>query len=706
VSSPSRARRLTIASKLGVVMGAMTLVAAVVAGVLFVQLRQVTTTYDELLTSQVQSALQAREMQVTLKKQVQEWKDILLRGFTPADLATYTKQFHDRSAKVDDLGRALLANLTDGDARVQVQTFLDEHATLNRNYEAAYAAFVAAGAEDPRVPDKAVRGQDRPPTDRIDGIVARLQGAVTDRTAQQAAAVAGQQSLLAIVAGAALLAMVAALIFVVAGIVRPIRALTRAAYQAARTTLPEAIEQIGRSAPDAPRPRLPEIDVRSGDELRDLADALTSLQESSVDLAMLQHKAERQAADMLVNLGRRNQSLLKRTLGYVTDLEEQETDPDVLAKLFRLDHATTRIRRNAESMLVLAGAEQTRTWSRPVQIADAVRAALSEIEDYTRVDLHHVEPAALVGNAVADVVHLVAELTENAASFSPPTSRVTIVGQVVPDGYRLRIIDTGVGMTQAELDGANARIARAADGRADSPLLGFYVIGRLAARRGITVELEPSAGRGITATVLVPPVLLADPAGGADEPEPAPGGPSRADAGAPAPMVGGRGLDRRARIPATDPQGVAAVRMRADAGAGPPSRIGAADRVPVAAVPEQRSPSGSGIGAPDTAPFTTSTGWFDFPATGPAEPGDDEAPAAPAATGQAIPRRVRGAQLPDMAGAGHAAGDYAAPDPGEVLRQLGALAAGHARAQQDRERDGAGSHHRRDGGPRRNGRGD
>jgi hypothetical protein len=107
------------------------------------------------------------------------------------------------------------------------------------------------------------------------------------------------------VGSAALLAMLATLIFVVAGIVRPIRALTRAAYQAARETLPEAIEQIGRSAPDAPRPQLPPIDVRSRDELRDLAGALTSLQESSVDLAVLQHRAEREGADMLVNLGRR-----------------------------------------------------------------------------------------------------------------------------------------------------------------------------------------------------------------------------------------------------------------------------------------------------------------------------------------------------------------------------------------------------------------
>ena len=507
--APTRLRRVGIAAKLGLVMAAMTVITALVASVLFVQLRQVTTTYDAILGTQVRTALAAREMQVEFKKQVQEWKDILLRGSTPADLTTYTTQFHDESAQVDRLGNALLATAPDDAIRDEVRQFLVEHGTLNQNYEAALAPFVAAGAKDPTVPDRAVRGQDRPPTARIDGLVARLETAVTDRVAAQNARVAAQQRVLAIVGVIALLFLLGTLAFVVAGIVRPLRALTAAAYQAAHRSLPDAIGKIRRTPGDAP-PELPPVEVRSRDELRDLAAALSSMQSSAVALAFDQHRAERAAADILVNLGRRNQSLLKRTLGYISELEAEEHDPDVLSRLFRLDHATTRIRRNAESMLVIAGAEQTRTWSRPVPVAEAVRAALSEIEDYARVDPHHIEDAALTGAAVADVVHLIAELTENATHFSPPNSRVVIVGQRVSDGYRLRVTDRGVGMTAAEMTEANARIGRAHDERGDSPLLGLYVVGRLASRHGIAVELEPSAGVGITATATCPPALLID----------------------------------------------------------------------------------------------------------------------------------------------------------------------------------------------------
>ena len=148
-------------------MGAMTVILMLVAGVVFVQLRQVTTTYDGILGSEVRSALAAREMQVEFKKQVQEWKDILLRGFTPADLTTYTTQFHDESAQVDRLGNALIATAPDDATRGEVRQFLVEHATLNQNYEAALAPFVAAGANHPTVLARAVRGQDRPPTARI-----------------------------------------------------------------------------------------------------------------------------------------------------------------------------------------------------------------------------------------------------------------------------------------------------------------------------------------------------------------------------------------------------------------------------------------------------------------------------------------------------------------------------------------------------------
>ena len=670
VARPARGR-FTIAAKLGVVMGAMTAVLMLVSGVLFVQLQQVTSTYDTILASEVHAGLQARKMQVEFKKQVQEWKDILLRGFNPDDLATYTRQFREESDLVNALGAELAASTSDDGVRSEVAQFLREHADLNRGYDAALASFVAAGAEDPRVPDLAVRGQDRPPTDRIDGIVDRLETAIAEKTDAQRSDVAARQEVLFAVGAGALLLVLTMLGFVIAGIVRPIRTLTREAYRAAHKVLPESIGEIRSMPADAEPPHVPPIQVRTRDELGELAGALTSIQASAVQLAVDQHRAERESAEMLINLGRRNQGLLKRTLGYISELEANESEPDTLAKLFRLDHATTRIRRNAESMLVLAGAGQTRTSSRPVPIAEAMRAALSEIEDYPRVDIHHVEDAALTGAAVADLVHLLAELTENATHFSPPSTRVTIVGQRISEGYRIRVIDQGIGMTHAELGEANRRIARAVDGRADSALLGLYVVGRLSARRGVTVLLEPSAGPGITATVTLPADVLADPAAAptqagepAAQPTPqlipqpraTPSEPGNPQAGPPVRADVPR-MARRRAAQATLPS--AAARLTAPL----PAVSANTGEITLYGTPAER------------------LGWFD-PAPG--RHGDDRAMTA--SDGGQIPQRVRGAQLPDLGPTAAGAPAFDAPDPSQVLSQLSALASG-VEAARAREHD-------------------
>ena len=672
-------RRFTIAAKLGIVMGAMTALLVLVSGILFVQLQQVTRTYDDILASEVQSGLQARKMQVEFKKQVQEWKDILLRGFNPDDLATYTRQFRDESAVVDALSTEVAATTRDDVVRSEIEQFRTEHANLNRAYDAALAPFVAAGARDPRVPDRAVRGQDRPPTDRIDRIVDRIETTIADRTAAQRSEVAARQQVLFAVGVAALLLVLTMLGFVIAGIVRPIRTLTRQAYSAAHNVLPDTIGEIRSMPADAEPPRVSPIQVGSRDELGDLAGALTSIQASAVQLALDQHRAERESAEMLINLGRRNQGLLKRTLGYISELEASEREPDTLAKLFRLDHATTRIRRNAESMLVLAGAGQTRTWPRPVPVAEAVRAALSEIEDYTRVDLYHIEDAALTGAAVADVVHLLAELTENATHFSPPSTRVTVVGQHIPEAYRIRIIDQGIGMTHAEVVEANGRIVGAGNGRADSPLLGLYVVGRLAARRGISVVLEPSAGPGITATITLPMDLLAEPSATPTQtgepaaqsttqliphPRATPSESENGQAGALA-MVEG---PRKARHAAPSHAAPAAV---------VPNGVAPFATTPLPAVSagtrhtasSSHTGSTSHIGRYDTP--EDGMGWFD-PAPG--RNGNDREMTA--ADGVRIPQRVRGAQLPDLGPVPADESAFDAPDPDQVLSQLSALASG------------------------------
>jgi hypothetical protein len=224
----------------------------------------------------------------------------------------------------------------------------------------------------------------------------------------------------------------------------------------------------------------------------------------------------RNIADSFVNLGRRNQNLLSRQLDFITELERNETDPDALASLFRLDHLATRMRRNAESLLVLAGIDPPRKWAAPVRLNDVIRAALSEIEDYQRVTVVAVEPATVIGSAAAGLAHLLAELMENAVTFSAPDQTVEVRGRSLSEGgYMLAVIDQGLGMSPDELEAANRRLAGTESFTiAPSKYLGHYVTGNLASRHGITVRLQSSAvgglvgGGGITATIALPPALL------------------------------------------------------------------------------------------------------------------------------------------------------------------------------------------------------
>ena len=190
-----------------------------------------------------------------------------------------------------------------------------------------------------------------------------------------------------------------------------------------------------RNTPRRRRRRSPTVDpvvVNTRDEVADVADALNTVQDTALDLAVEQAVLRRNIADTFVNLGRRNQNLLGRQLDFITELETNETDPDTLANLFRLDHLATRMRRNAESLLVLAGIEPPRKWAAPVRLTDVIRAALGEVEDYQRVTVRGVEPATILGSAAADLAHLLAELIENALVFSPPDQTVDIRGRTNP----------------------------------------------------------------------------------------------------------------------------------------------------------------------------------------------------------------------------------------------------------------------------------
>jgi signal transduction histidine kinase len=218
-------------------------------------------------------------------------------------------------------------------------------------------------------------------------------------------------------------------------------------------------------------------------------------------------------ADLLVNLARRNQSLMYRQLGLINQLEEQEKDPDALSDLFRLDHLATRIRRNAESLLVLSGEEPPRTWGRPVLLVDVVRAAIAETEDLDRVVFAVDERLAVLGNAVADLTHLLAELVENAVHFSPPEASVIIRTRPylqAPGAHVLTVEDWGVGMRPEDLAEANDLLANPREvDLSVSQRLGLHVVARLAQRHRIEVSLTPTPGCGVTSAIVLPPELFA-----------------------------------------------------------------------------------------------------------------------------------------------------------------------------------------------------
>jgi PAS domain S-box-containing protein len=236
--------------------------------------------------------------------------------------------------------------------------------------------------------------------------------------------------------------------------------------------------------------------------------------------------------DLLHNLARRSQGLVDRQLELIDELERNEANPDRLEELFRMDHLATRMRRNVENLIVLSGVEQRRRWSESVPLRDVVEAAVAEVEEYARVQVAGLHDLALSGQAASDVAHLLAELVENATSFSSPATRVEVSGGPAGNGYVLEIKDHGIGMSDAELVDANRRLAAplAADVAA-SRMMGFHVVGRLAARHGIRVQLRQSWFGGVAALVLLPADLLGSagerpamalpvPAGGVVSPEP------------------------------------------------------------------------------------------------------------------------------------------------------------------------------------------
>jgi signal transduction histidine kinase len=247
------------------------------------------------------------------------------------------------------------------------------------------------------------------------------------------------------------------------------------------------------------------LDTESGDEIGDLSRSFENMHRALIDVSARQLESLRVGvSSILVTLARRNSSLVDRQLALLDELEAREDDPETLGGYYQVDHLAARMRRNAESLLVLAGSDSPRVWAKPTDISDVVRAALSEVDDYQRVELLALEPARLYGGAVTDVAHLLAELFENSVQFSPPTEPVRVTGLFDVDGYELSITDRGVGMPDPRLAELNRILERPpALGLSVEPTMGMYVVAKLAHRHGLAVQLVRSVP-GITVKVTIP----------------------------------------------------------------------------------------------------------------------------------------------------------------------------------------------------------
>ncbi|MEV5509411.1 sensor histidine kinase [Streptomyces orinoci] len=334
--------------------------------------------------------------------------------------------------------------------------------------------------------------------------------------------------------------------FVARTMVRSLRRLQDTAQKVAQERLPELVKQLSESDPQDVDTSVESVGVHSRDEIGKVAAAFDEVHREAVRLAAEQALLRGNVNAMFTNLSRRSQGLIQRQLSLISELESREADPDQLSSLFKLDHLATRMRRNGENLLVLAGEEPGRRWTRPVPLVDVLRAAASEVEQYERIELTGVPPTEVAGRVVNDLVHLLAELLENATSFSSPQTKVKVTGHALPDGRVLvEIHDTGIGLSPEDLAAINERLASPPTVDVSvSRRMGLFVVGRLSLRHGIRIQLRPSDSGGTTALVMLP----VDVAQGGKKP--APGVPGAPGGAKPAPaMPAGPGAGAGAGAP-------------------------------------------------------------------------------------------------------------------------------------------------------------
>ncbi|MEV4098516.1 sensor histidine kinase [Streptosporangium saharense] len=319
---------------------------------------------------------------------------------------------------------------------------------------------------------------------------------------------------IAVAGGMGLIAVIASIVLSVRfgrRLAGELATLRSTALDLADVRLPRVVERLRLGEEVDVPSEVPPIKVGDSVEVGDVAQAFDSVRRTAVEAAVGQANLRRGVGQVFLNLARRKQILLQRQLTLLDGMQRRATDPDSLEDLFRLDHLTTRMRRHAEGLIILSGATPGRAWRNPVAAVDIVRAAIAEVEDYTRVTVAPMPAAALDGAAVADITHLIAELIENATIYSPEQTTVVVRGDLVANGFVIEVEDRGLGLSAEEYAVLNERLASPPEfDLADSERLGLFVVGRLAARHNIRVILRGSPFGGTTAIVLIPRAVLAE----------------------------------------------------------------------------------------------------------------------------------------------------------------------------------------------------
>ncbi|MEU5977262.1 nitrate- and nitrite sensing domain-containing protein [Streptomyces sp. NPDC047315] len=334
---------------------------------------------------------------------------------------------------------------------------------------------------------------------------------LVDQAVKEAASISSDARRDAILTGAVVVVALLVAFLLAAAVARQMsrsmRQLRSAAFAIAEQRLPMLVDQLSRTEPGRVDTRVQPIPIDTRDEIGEVARAFDQVHREAVRLAAEQAMLRGNVNAIFTNLSRRNQSLIEGQLTLITELENNEADPDQLESLFRLDHLATRMRRNGENLLVLAGEEPGRRWNQPVPLVDVLRAASSEVESYERIELTGVPETDIHGQAVTDLVHLLAELLENATTFSSPQTKVRVTATRLPDGrVMIEIHDKGIGLTAEDFADINHKLANPPTvDVAVSQRMGLFVVGRLADRHGIRVQLRPSGEQaGTTSLVMLP----------------------------------------------------------------------------------------------------------------------------------------------------------------------------------------------------------